>query len=1145
MESLLAQRTHDAFSPGDRRRGEAYRHSGNLALEQVGLYGAWATASGSNGETYELGIDFRSAETGYLEASCDCARFSDGINCKHLWAMLRELDLQFEVPLLGEGSLDIDWCEIETLEIGPPANRRSSQPSRGRTASASRGDSNQSNTPTLAANKLIHQLTPRPQARNTRLTWKSLMNSIQAVESPQPSAAVTQRPHLQYALCLADLELDPFFRLRVYMSHRNSIGEWGAPVRLDANKQSMSNLCDDTDRRILALMEADGAYDPRYGNPPQILNTLAFRPQLLRDTLTSLCASGRFGWMAADRRPLHENRPIAFDAGPAWRLDLHIHPAEEGQVNLSPRLIRAPDAATAQEARVAGPQAEAKDNEETPAAICDLDQLVAICPTGIALFQDRISLLRAEDYEWIKIWQQQGETCLPAENLGGFLARLMQSDSPVSFTLDPSLGIVEEIAAPPRGKLKLATPAHSTGLELSATISMQYGEQEILLTDTSTHLWDESQRKILSRNREAESQLLIPLQKFPFRDYTYGYQQSEMRINHQWLGELVRDLNDHHWDVLADGLRYRSAGSFDLQVTSGQDWFDLEANIDFDGVQVTLPELLSAIKRGDRYIRLGDGTQGLCPEEWLKRLQGLSGTGEVSGNSVRYRRNQGLLLDALLQEQENVIRDRGFTTWCNKLNDFKGIQPAKQPRSFQGDMRDYQKDGLAWFGFLRKFGFGGCLADDMGLGKTIQVLALLLTRRQRRLKEGETRKPSIVVVPKSLVFNWISEAAKFAPKLKVLDYTGLDRAQHADSILDADLVVTTYGTLRNDIPRLRDLEFDYAILDEAQAIKNPAAQATKAARLLNAEHRIAMSGTPIENQLGDLWSLFDFINPGMLGHGKMGNLTAGREGNGDRLQLLSKALKPFILRRTKEQVLSELPEKTEQTLYCEMSAQQRKLYGELRDHYRTHLSSKVQELGIKRSKIHVLEALLRLRQAACDPRLIHPKKSVQGAKIHTLVEHLTEVLQENHKAIVFSQFTSLLALVKKEFDAQGWKYEYLDGKTTRRQACVERFQEQADCQLFLISLKAGGHGLNLTAADYVYILDPWWNPAVEAQAIDRAHRMGQVKPVMAYRIICRETVEEKIVDLQKSKRDLADAIISADKSLISQLSLEDLQALFA
>ena len=386
--------------------------------------------------------------------------------------------------------------------------------------------------------------------------------------------------------------------------------------------------------------------------------------------------------------------------------------------------------------------------------------------------------------------------------------------------------------------------------------------------------------------------------------------------------------------------------------------------------------------------------------------------------------------------------------------------------------------------------------------------------------------------------------------MRIANYTGTDRRTNLDEALadkGFDVLLTTYGTMRRDIADLSQIEFDYAILDESQAIKNSKAQCAKSSRLLRADHRLAMTGTPIENHLGELWSLFEFLNPGMLGGStNFAKLTNQKKNNQEdrdaTLNALSKAIQPFMLRRTKEQVLTDLPPKTEQTLYCDMLPSQKKAYNELKEYYRVKLAKKVETDGIGRSKIQVLEALLRLRQVACDPRLVD-KDSKPGAKLELLGQQIAGIASEGHKVLVFSQFTSFLALAKEQFDSQGICYEYLDGKSSNRAASVKRFQEDDSVSAFLISIKAGGHGLNLTAAEYVFLLDPWWNPAVEAQAIDRAHRMGQQNPVIAYRMICRGTVEEKIVSLQQSKRDLADKIIRSDESLIRSMTADDLQIL--
>jgi SNF2 family DNA or RNA helicase len=581
-----------------------------------------------------------------------------------------------------------------------------------------------------------------------------------------------------------------------------------------------------------------------------------------------------------------------------------------------------------------------------------------------------------------------------------------------------------------------------------------------------------------------------------------------------------------------------------LEVSSGIDWFDLQGIVDFgDGRSAPFPQLLAAVARGEDVVVLDDGSVGLLPEEWLRRYATIAGFGTAHGAAIRFERSQATLLDALLAAQPAIAYDETFARVRSELRTFGGIHPVDPPPSFHGTLREYQRDALGWFAFLERFGFGGCLADDMGLGKTVMVLALLEARRHARPRGQHV--PSIVVVPRSLIFNWRDEAARFAPKLKVVDYTGTLR--DPAEIQRADVVLTTYGTLRRDVASLHTIEFDYAILDEAQAIKNAATASAKAARLLRARHRLALSGTPIENHLGELWSLFEFLNPGLLGSAKaFQRASSVRARDDDNVEWLSRALRPFILRRTKGQVAPELPGRTEQTLQCELEPAQRRHYDELRRHYRETLLARVARDGVNRSKMQILEALLRLRQAACHSALIDPGRAHEpSAKFEVLLPRVQEVIAEGHKALIFSQFTSFLALLRPRLESLGVTYEYLDGRTRDRAARVDRFQSDPACSLFLISLKAGGLGLNLTAAEYVFLLDPWWNPAVEAQAIDRAHRIGQSRHVFAYRLLARDTVEEKVAALQQTKRDLADAILSADSGLVRGLRAEDLEMLLS
>ncbi len=584
-----------------------------------------------------------------------------------------------------------------------------------------------------------------------------------------------------------------------------------------------------------------------------------------------------------------------------------------------------------------------------------------------------------------------------------------------------------------------------------------------------------------------------------------------------------------------------------LDIRSGIDWFELHGSVDYEGVVADLPALLAAARRGESFVRLGDGTFGVMPADWLAQNERIAALGTADGDHVRFASSQVALLDAWLATQPAVSCDEAFARVRRELDRFDGVAAVKPPSTFRGVLRDYQTDALAWFAFLRRFGFGGCLADEMGLGKTVMVLAAMEARRVERERDGRPPHPSLIVVPRSLVFNWQQEAARFAPSLRVLDYTGGARRDSLDCLREHDIVLTTYGTLRRDIGYLKDVAFDYAILDEAQAIKNARTSSAKAARLLTAEHRLALSGTPVENHLGELWSLFDFLNPGILGAASIFTAAGalGHTADQEMLDVLSRGLRPFILRRTKDQVAGELPARTEQTLYCELEPPQRALYAELRAHYRASLLGTLEPDGMPRKKLQVLEALLRLRQAACHPGLVdRTRASAPSAKLDVLMPRLTELIEDGRKVLVFSQFTTLLDLLRTRLDEAGMTYEYLDGKTRDREARVRRFQTE-DCPLFLISLKAGGLGLNLTAAEYVFLLDPWWNPAVEAQAIDRAHRIGQTRPVFAFRLIARDTVEEKVLELQATKRQLADAVVRADRSLIRDLRREDLELLLS
>ena len=678
-----------------------------------------------------------------------------------------------------------------------------------------------------------------------------------------------------------------------------------------------------------------------------------------------------------------------------------------------------------------------------------------------------------------------------------------------------------------------------------------------------------------------------------------AYEQ-RLNVTVKLVPKMAAGLLSEGWTVLGDKHAYRTPGAVSVRVSSGIDWFDLEGGVEFGGdgkASAAIGDVLAALAKGEKFVKLGDGSLGLLPEEWLAKHGRWLALGRVEGEGVRFARAQLTLVDALMAQMPEATCDAQVMAARKKLKAFEGITERMEPKEFRGTLRPYQREGLGWLHFLSEFGLGGCLADDMGLGKTVQLLAHMAERRAAKEKG-----PWLVVAPKTLIFNWAREAERFTPGLKIVDHTGLQRGKSAESFKDADLVLTTYATMRMDIELLRKVEFACVVLDEAQAIKNDGSQGAKAARLLRARRRIALTGTPVENRLEDLWSIFEFLNPGMLGSSRAfkeatrsgaGEVNGAEKSGAAGMDVLRRALRPFLLRRTKAKVAPDLPARSEQTVRCELEGAQRTLYDGLRAHYREQLLGRVERDGMNKSKMHVLEALLRLRQAACHSALvssvvIEPKRLVGGwgsaktdkqdksgtkgrktaaacaegsdagragagesAKVATLVEMLEELAQEGHKALVFSQFTSLLALVKTELDRKRIVYEELDGSTSskEREIRVDRFQKVAVKDggrgVFLISLKAGGVGLNLTAAGYVFLLDPWWNPAVEAQAIDRTHRIGQDKSVIAYRLIATGTVEERILELQQSKRELAQAIVSESAGPLTAMTREDLEWLLS
>jgi non-specific serine/threonine protein kinase len=584
-----------------------------------------------------------------------------------------------------------------------------------------------------------------------------------------------------------------------------------------------------------------------------------------------------------------------------------------------------------------------------------------------------------------------------------------------------------------------------------------------------------------------------------------------------------------------------------IQISNGVDWFDAKVDIVFGHQKVTIEEIKRALSNKQQFVHLGDGTLGILPDEWLKKYSLLFRVGEGKQHQLRLSKYHLSVIDELyngIDETEVMIK---LEEKYERLRSFNRIKEVDPPKELSQVLRPYQVAGYHWLHYLSEVGWGGILADDMGLGKTIQALSTL-----QLYKENHETMSALVVCPTTLMFNWENEIRKFTPKLTHLIHHGGERQRNKKIFSQYDVVITTYGTLRSDIKFMMENEFDYIVLDESQAIKNPQSKVTKAACLLNAKNRLCMSGTPLQNNTFDIYAQMNFLNPGMLGSVEYFRnefaTPIDKFGEKEQKDHLRKLLFPFILRRTKEQVAKDLPEKTETILFCEMEEEQRTIYDAYRNDYRDKILGVISEQGIDRSQLTILQGLMKLRQICDSPAIMNEAEKLPNAsvKLDELAREITENIG-NHKALVFSQFLGMLGLIREKLTEIGVKYEYFDGSTSAvdREKAIQSFQHNDDVRVFLISLKAGGVGLNLTAADYVYIVDPWWNPAVEQQAIDRTHRIGQTKNIFAYRMICKDTIEDKILQLQDKKRALAKDLVSDDDGFVKTLTREDVEYLFS
>jgi SNF2 family DNA or RNA helicase len=614
-----------------------------------------------------------------------------------------------------------------------------------------------------------------------------------------------------------------------------------------------------------------------------------------------------------------------------------------------------------------------------------------------------------------------------------------------------------------------------------------------------------------------------------------------------WLNDHIQHLNEYGFIIQqnnnSEKRYFLGQSSIKIEIVENIDWFDLFAIVNFGEFQIPFIELRRAILKKRNEIILPNGEVAVIPGTWIERFSELfafANENKSKKDSMILKKHHLALVNELGNgEINNLMIDRKL----QKLKHFEQIDDFPIPYQFKGELRPYQKAGYDWLQFLSKYNFGGCLADDMGLGKTVQTLAMLQSE-----KEKGAINASLLIMPTSLIYNWENEAKKFTPDLKVFSYKGTNRLKDPAQFNNYDLILTSYGIARLDIDLLKEYYFNYVILDESQAIKNPGSIIAKAVKKLRSKNRLVLTGTPLENSAMDLWSQMTFLNPGLLGsqHYFINEFLKPIEKKKDenKTRKLNSIIKPFLLRRHKSQVATELPEKVINIQYCAMSPAQEEEYEKAKTYFRNKILEVIEDQGVRKSQFLVLQGLNQLRQLANHPRMVIEDYKGDSGKLEDVTNMISNGISEGHKILVFSQFVKHLTIVKDYLKASKIAFSYLDGSTRDRQAEVENFQNDEDIKIFLISLKAGGLGLNLTRADYVFLLDPWWNPAVEAQAMDRAHRIGQEKKVFTYKFISKDTVEEKIVILQERKIQLAQNLITTEESFVKDLSKEDIRGLF-
>ncbi|MFB6346196.1 MAG: SNF2-related protein [bacterium] len=786
--------------------------------------------------------------------------------------------------------------------------------------------------------------------------------------------------------------------------------------------------------------------------------------------------------------------------------------------------------------------------QDNDAVIDSIEQILSDPPW--VLEQERLRPVEASSVErqLIDTIPADGLT-IPPEDLASFGRHMLPllTQNEVNLEMDDRLQASQ--AVEPVGRLELEEQQRT----LLIRPMVQYGETPARPgRDQPLLSYDENQDRFLKIDRDLkrERELIEQFKQTNVVEsgrYEETYRPEEDPI--EWLVDELPELTENGFEVYGEEslTRYRrpqQPTKSEVVVRGSTDWFEVEGELEYEESTVSIAEIKQAVSEGKRFIELGDNRRGLIPEQWIDKWSELFEWSRSRGDKMEAPRATAGWIDELVEDVDQATVDDAFRETLDRLRTVDPESSLPTPDGFEGTLRTYQREGLAWLVFLNEAELGALLADDMGLGKTIQVLALL-----QEIHNRDGSYPySLVVAPRSVLQNWKREINRFVPGVTVYMHHGTNREKDPAHWTDPDLILTTYGTLLRDIEQIEGEEFDLAVLDESHRIRNPNTKRAKACRALDASHRVCLTGTPVQNTTMDLWSQFQFLNPGFLGTKTGFKRALARpieesrdDGATDRLQSL---IQPFLLRRSKQEVEPDLPELSETTVDCKLTGKHRSAYDETFNQYRRMLDESIEQSGLDDSRFLILEGLTRLRQICCDPSLVDGYSGITSAKVSMFEQKAREAIENDHRVLVFSQFVEFLKILKQTAEESGWDYEYLDGQTRNRMEIVDRFQANEDIPLFFISLKAGGEGLNLTGANYVFLMDPWWNPAAEQQAADRTHRIGQDSRVFVYRFLSPDTVEDKIQDLKDRKKRVETDLLDPESGLFKQLEESDIQSLF-